>query len=520
MFLVSYDRIRGCAAYTRRCSYIFGAILVGLVSSSAALSQCRGNPVTVDAADDLQQLVSACPPGTTFNLAAGVHHDSITSPKSNDTFNGASGAIENGARVLTAWKQVTINSRTYWTVPGGTPIRSDPQNAMHCQRDYPGCWLPQDLYFDNADYVHVTSLDRVDAGRWYFDYDGNDGGVTNNVYVADDPSGHTVELGVRSYAFYSETASHVTIQNLIIEKYAQNLQDGAVESRAPGWMIQENEIRLSHGSGVALRPPNGGDTQILNNSLHDNGQYGFNIGRVHNVTISGNKVFHNNIDHVNTDFGSGCCKVAGYEVTVSGNTIYDNLGMGLWSDAFANGVTYSNNQVYGNTGEGIRIEVSDHQTVANNNVYDNGFGNPDEQNRRGPQIHAASSSHVSITGNIVTASANSGGGIYVDYNARREGCGNGCKVPMEMSVTGNRITILSPNIPAIQYADYSNTFNQWGNDGVFDQNTYCVPNENWKAPTWRWGNGNPPQPINFKGWQSRRQDEHAVVSAGSCSSAQ
>ncbi len=493
-------------------------LIIGLMSTSAAWAQCGGKPVTVNPGDNLQSLVTACPSGTIFNLTAGVHHDSVTSLKSNDVFTGAPGAIENGATLLKGWKQVTINSVTYWTTAGGTPLTSDSSMAAHCQAKYPGCWYAQDLYFDNADYVHVTSLSNVAAGTWYYDLGGNLGGVTNNIYLTDDPNGHVVELGTQSFAFYSASAPGITLQNLTIEKYAPNLQEGAVETRAPGWIVQQCEIRLNHGAGIAVRP-NGNNTQILNNVLHDNGQDGFNVGAVSNTTVTSNTIYHNNIDHVKSGFGSGCCKITGTGATISYNTVYDNLGMGLWSDVFASGITYSKNTVYGNTGEGIRVEVSDRNTITNNAVYDNGFGNPDEGNQKGPQIHYASSSHATITGNIITASANSRGGIIVDYNAKREGCGKGCKIPVEMNISGNRITVVSPDIPAVEAADYSNTFNQWATDGMFDHNTYCLPNESWKGAIWRWGNGNPPPAITFKTWQSKRQDAHAVFSVGACSSA-
>jgi parallel beta-helix repeat protein len=514
-------RFMGCtwfgAAVGKRHCYL---LIFSLMSALTAWAQCRGNPVTVSPNDDLQALVRACPSGTTFNLTAGVHHDSVTAPKSDDVFTGVAGAIESGAKELTGWSQVTINSVSYWTTAGGKPLSSDSHNAVHCQADYPRCWYVQDLYFDNANYVHVPSLDRVAAGSWYYDFSGDDGGVMNNIYLTDDPTGHVVELGARSFAFTSDSASGITIQNLIIEKYAQNLLDGAVLPRAPGWTIQQCEIRLNHGIGISLRPPNGSNAQILNNVLHDNGEFGFNIGRVSNVIVKGNTIYHNNTDHVNTDFGSGCCKIVGANIMVSDNVVYDNLGMGLWSDAFANGVTYSHNTVYGNTGEGIRVEVSDHNTIANNTVYGNGFGNPDERNRKGPQIHYVSSSHATITDNVVTVSPNSGGGIIVDYNARREGCGQGCKLPIEMTISGNRIIVLTPNIPAVAVADYSNTFNLWEGEVVFDQNIYCLPNASWKGSIWRWGNGNPAPSIDFKTWQSRHQDLHAVFSAGACSSGQ
>lgn len=489
----------------------------GLMSMSLAWAQCSGNQVSVKPTDNLQSLVTACPAGTTFNLTPGVHHDSVTQPKNNDVFTGTEGTVENGAKVLSRWKQVTINGASYWTTSGGTPLRSDPGNAAHCQANYPGCWYAQDLFLDNADYVHVTSLNNVAAGSWYYDYDGSDGGELNNIYLADDPTGHTVELDAQSFAFLSNSATGITVQNLTIEKYASNIQEGAVEPRAPGWTIQHCEIRLSHGSGISVRP-NGNNTQVLNNSLHDNGQFGINVGAVSNVTVDGNDIYHNNIDHVKSGFGSGCCKFTGKNFMISNNKVHDNLGMGLWSDVFASGITYDHNIVYHNTGEGIRVEISDRNTITNNVVNGNGFGDPDEGNQKGPQIHYASSSHATITGNIVTVSPDSRGGIIVDYNARREGCGPGCKVPEEIHVSGNRITVLAPNLSGVEVSDYSGTFGQWGKEGMFDQNTYCLPNGG--KGVMRFGNGNPPPVISFKDWQRNRQDRNGQLTATDCSATQ
>lgn len=516
------DRWHRPATFVRTCgwsaiSWAAAGVVLLVLPGAAMAVRCPGNPATVKPNDNLQALVSACPAGTTFNLAAGVHHDSVTQLKNNDVFAGESGAIESGARQITGWTQVSVNGGSYWTAPGGTPLHNDPSNAAHCQANYPACWYAQDLFVDNKDYVHAASLNNLSAGTWYYDFDGSDGGTPNNVYLADDPTGHDVELAVLPFAFFSATASGITVQNLTIEKYAPNIQEGAVEPRAPGWVIQNCDIRLNHGSGISIRP-SGNNIRVLNNSLHDNGQFGINVGAVNNVTVDGNDIFHNNIDHVKTGFGSGCCKFTGRNFMISNNKVHDNLGMGLWSDVFASGITYDHNVVYNNSGEGIRVEISDRNTITNNIVYGNGFGDPDEGGQKGPQIHCASSSHATITGNIITVSPGSAGGIVVDYNARREGCGPGCKVPEEMNISGNRITVLAPNLSAVEVKDYSNSFHQWGKDSMFDGNTYCMPNGG--KPQMRFGDGNPPPAISFKDWQHRRQDPNGQVSqnASDCSS--
>src|SRR6516165_9889595 len=79
---------------------------------AAAPTACTG--VTVNPTDNLQNLVNANPAGTTFCLQPGVHHDSVK-PKSNDIFTGISGAVENGARLLTNWQRTVIAGTPYWT---------------------------------------------------------------------------------------------------------------------------------------------------------------------------------------------------------------------------------------------------------------------------------------------------------------------------------------------------------------------------------------------------------------------
>jgi hypothetical protein len=56
-----------------------------------------------------------------------------------------------------------------------------------------GCVYPQDLYLNDTPLVHKLAL-PITSGPWYFDY-------TNDiVYIADNPTGQTLELGVARQA--------------------------------------------------------------------------------------------------------------------------------------------------------------------------------------------------------------------------------------------------------------------------------------------------------------------------------
>jgi hypothetical protein len=64
------------------------------------------------------------------------------------------------------------------------------------------------------------------------------------VYVADNPNDHVVELSYTPQAF-TGSASNVTVQNLIVEKYATPFETGVIEPHGPGWTVQSDTIRLN-----------------------------------------------------------------------------------------------------------------------------------------------------------------------------------------------------------------------------------------------------------------------------------
>jgi hypothetical protein len=272
---------------------------------------CPDGSVDVSPDADLQTLVSANEGGTIFCLQPGTHHDAVTALKDGDTFTSpsgttADGVTEDGAKLLVGWTPVTIDSVSYWTTPGGTPLASS-QSSAQCESGYPGCFYSQDLFVDDADYVHVTSLDDVKSGAWYYDFSGADGGVLDNIYLAasENPSSHTVELSQYPSAFSSAKVTSITIQGLTIEKYGAPLQSGAITAGstnnasgsglAKDWLIQNNVVRLNHG-GIAVHP--GADSwRILCNDIDHDGTVGFGGGGTIGGLFQGNTIEFGNQDH-------------------------------------------------------------------------------------------------------------------------------------------------------------------------------------------------------------------------------
>ncbi|MBV8357757.1 MAG: right-handed parallel beta-helix repeat-containing protein [Deltaproteobacteria bacterium] len=467
--------------------------------------------VTLSPGDSIQNAVNTNPAGTTFVLQPGVYRNNgvtLSTSNNGDSFIGQAGAIMDGAIVLTGWTQVSINGVLYWTTAGGTPLATPAcSNAFSCcMPNYPGCNYVQDLYLDDVEYQHVTSLAGVVAGTsWYYDFDGGDGGIQNNVYLAaaDNPNSHTVELGDTKYAFKG-TASNITIQNLVIEKYAPSILSGAIQVLGPNWLIQNNEVRLNHGIGISDKQ--GGDNvQVLGNNVHHNGDSG--IGGPGNGGLwDSNTVAYNNADGVNPDYAGGGSKFTGNNVMISNNIAHDNLGTGLFVDAGGSYDTFDHNTSYNNYGDGIRYETSRYGTITNNIVY----GNNDPSLA---QIAYTGSDHGRISGNTVIDEGH-GAIVVVNIVGSRPHGVTPIYTVTDTQVTSNTIWMstnatdlavgLIDNAQPHQPGIFSDPTN------FFDHNIYEFSAQT--RPSWHWGEtADFLQSISWSAWRGDGQDPNGTT---------
>ena len=211
--------------------------------------------------DNISALVNAAPVGATFYFEAGVYRGVSLAPKDGQTFIGAEGAVLNGSAVLTNFTQ----SGNLWVIGGQTQQGTVNRSAEFLSSTQaPG--HPDTVFVDNVPLKAVDSLSKVVSGTFYFDY------AADKIYIGDNPTGHTVEAGKLTDAFHG-TASNVTVENLVIEKYDPPIQSGAINadnSRSQNWIIQNNEVRLNYAVGITAS--NG--AQIIGNYVHDNGELG------------------------------------------------------------------------------------------------------------------------------------------------------------------------------------------------------------------------------------------------------
>lgn len=318
--------------------------------------------VVISAGSDIQTAVNNNPAGTTFYLKAGAYRLQSITAKNGNTFIGETGAVLNGAKLLTSF----TSSGSYWIAAGQTQaVPIDTTSHASCMGDSPRCLYAEELFFDDVRLKHVSNLRKLRPGEWFYD------AAKGVVYIGQDPTGHKVERSITRNAFTSASGSNVTVKNVIIEKYANASSSGALapsEQQALGWTIGSNEIRLNHGAGMRV----GSGSKVLRNKVHHNGQIGI-MGLGSNILVEGNEISFNNDAGFYYGWEAGGTKfLYTTNLVIRNNYAHDNRGPGLWTDYNNYYVTYESNRSAHNGDFGIAHELGGDATIRYNVVENMG----------------------------------------------------------------------------------------------------------------------------------------------------
>ncbi len=378
------------------------AAVTALAGSACALAAADDGTVVLTPGQDIQAIVARAPEGTRFRFEPGVYRQQTITPKTGQQFIGQDGVILNGAMVLKTWTR----DSGFWTA-AGLPPPLDFHGECADGRDL--CKLREDLFFDGRLYPRVGSLEELGPGRWYYE-DGR-------AWLADDPTGQTIELGVTPRAFGGE-AEDVVLKSLIVEKYASDAQQGAIYADdARGWQITDVTARWNHGQGLSFGP----GTRVSGGSFSHNGQLGISAASGAGSRIDGVEIAFNNYAGYNPKWEAGGTKFWGTEgLVVQNSCIHDNGGPGLWTDTDNIDTVYDGNKVFRNANDGIKHEVSYAAIIRNNLVADNGTSHFDNW-LWGSQILIQDSSNVKVYDNLVEVASDFGNGIGVIYQDRGSG---------------------------------------------------------------------------------------------------
>jgi parallel beta-helix repeat protein len=388
------------------------------------------------------------PSGTVFVLRSGVHRLQTVVPKSGNAFYGEAGAVMSGARLLTSFTR----EGSYWVATGQT--QQGPVVGV-CKPTSPRCSSPEELFIDNVRLRHVASLSAVGPGAWFFDY------AADKIYIGEDPTGRAVETSVNRYAFHGP-ATNVTIEGLVIEKYANPAQQGAVFGYSSrDWVVARNLVRWNHGGGIQT----GHGMKVQGNVVINNGQLGIS-GSGDNVLVEDNEIAFNNVSGFDWFWEAGGSKwVKTNGLVVRRNFSHHNHGQGLWTDIDNINVLYENNTVEDNELGGIFHEISYRATIRGNIARRNGTACSDWC---GAGIIIASSSDVEVTQNIISDNKE---GIYALHENRGSGAYGTYRL-QNLYVHHNTITMAVGYTGIAQWIGDPSVYTSMNNR--FEANTYYL----------------------------------------------
>jgi hypothetical protein len=443
---------------------------------SAAIQVPSAQSITLSPGSDIQSAVSDAPEGTTFFLLPGVYRMQSVKPKNGDAFVGQGTVNMNGAKVLTF--SADASGSGLWVATAPVILGA----AYPCQTSSPLCDQIQDLFIDNVLQQPAVALSGLTAGSWYIDQG------SGQVYVPSDPTGHVVEIGAQSSAFYG-TATGVQISNVTVEKYANHAQQGVIGNgrENSGWTVDSVEVRWNHGAGLEL-----GENGTLSHSfIHHNGQIEIVMGGV-NCQALNNEDSWNNYAGFDTFWEAGGSKFwATTNLLVQGNYVHDNNGFGLWTDTDNVGTVYTGNTVITNFTGGILHEVSFSSIISNNNVMGNG----------NMQIELANSSNGEVYGNTVEVLNGRGDGIVLS-NANRGSGPLGAYIAANDHVHDNTVTYMGANGYS-GIVDTSVGSTAIGNS--FDSDRYILKIGSRNSSLWMWFNG-----MDWSGFQVAGQEANGT----------
>jgi hypothetical protein len=452
-----------------------------------------GSSVPLTSADDVQAALDLYPTGTTFLLFPGTYRPPAQDgyvPKARQRIVGNGlGVIINGSKVVTGW---TLSGGK-WSATGFLPGSSNGHGFCLADGENGLCTHRQDVFLDGARLTRVGSQAAVGAGQFFTDY------ATNTIWIGSDPAGKTVEQAWNNRLF-SSNASGITVQNLVLEKAANDAQSAVVEplDDASDWTVAYNEVRYNHGGGLSSAQDVGFRNYIHHNYVHHNGQIGISGQGVDGI-VETNRIASNNALNFDPGWEGGGTKfVFTIRLLVRGNYVHDNNGPGLWTDIDNIHTIYEENDCRNNKRGGIFHEIS-YAAIIRNNVL---VENAEDDNAA---IMIAASRDVEVYGNENYGDIQP---IYVWQQPRGTGL-YGERVIRNLYVHDNDVDLNSPIGGAGQTGliissgdpQFANLFDPSANNR-FENNTYHRAGGD--AAKWAWGLDT----MNtFATWQSLGHDD-------------
>jgi parallel beta-helix repeat protein len=365
------------------CAVAAVALIVVMGGKAHAATSCSG--VNVTAQNSIQKEIDSHGSGTTFCIRKGSYRlTKPLHPRSGDRFIGINHPVLNGSKRITSFTHVG----TRWVA--GNQTQQGPTSGK-CDPGVQACGRPEELFIDGNQLTQVGSLTSLKPGSFYFDY------ATNKIFIAQNPSGHSVEASVATRAF-SAWGKNVTVKGFKVEKFSTPTSSAAIQG-ASGWLIQNNDVFKNSAAGICVT----GAGHVIANHVHNNGQLGL-CAQGTGPVFKGNESDSNNTQHFRYTWEAGGGKFCHiHNAVIANNYFHNNYAIGMWVDVNSDGVTIDGNRSIANKAVGIEVEISYNVTVKNNIVKGNGFSYPGVD---GTGMKISSSPNVSVYGNTLVGNNN------------------------------------------------------------------------------------------------------------------
>ena len=250
---------------------------------------------------------------------------------------------------------------------------------MYGDPDHPAAGDPQMIFFDGTNLNEVDSLSKLTAGSFFYDW------ANRRIYLATNPSGHTVELASRPMAL-AVTGNGSAVKGIGFRRYATNEYNnttaGALYLGGSNTLIENAVFTQQAAQALHLVPVGAKVSRSVFafngfNGLGSNGHQ-HSTGAPDGLVIEDSIFNNNNTEH----YGLHCtesCAQAGVKIahmdgfTVKNNVFENNQGRsaGFWCDLACSHGVMINNVARNNGGDGIFYEVSDTGLIASNLVVGN-----------------------------------------------------------------------------------------------------------------------------------------------------
>jgi len=461
---------------------------VPLEATPVAGSTCPANASRIGPEQSLAEAAARGPLGAAFCIASGIHRMQVVRPKAGQRFFGETGAILNGARILSDFRQVNGSWVAREQAPVGVP------RGM-CAPGREGCDLPVGVFLDGKPLRRVSNRTGLLPGTFFHDW------ASRDIVLADAPEGRLVEISTAPHAFVGDTGG-VLIRGVVVEKYFNPAQEGAIRGDGRGWRVENSELRLNSGAGVSVGP----DGVVTNCNIHHNGQIGVTADGS-NILIAANEIWANNTQGFDMAWDAGGLKITeSSNIILRENHVHHNDGPGLWCDERCVNVLFEGNTVEFNRGAGIFFELSSQAVIRGNRLRENNQAGASWF--WGAEIQIAASELAEIDDNRLIVREGGRAIMLIDQN--RWKVGGGYYKTQGNRVHRNQINFLGAGaMGGVSVSDrWAENFAMIGRGGnVFDRNIYLFRGRT--APTFVWDLVQ----TDFAGFRRQGQEANGVLLA-------